>query len=446
VRLSIQGILILLLCCLFIPSVSHAYGGRVENSNNGCEGTPTDLLNCISGTYSWTYTGINKVTTYRARCPVPQTPVINGSEPLFPGHPLPEDFNGSIPTYECQGCSGEKWTHEPHPIHGAPPNIPDCACLVGYTDQGAGSATRCTLEGQQEPEECLEIGQFYNPKDQSCVAECPAGSWPLNNTCVGSADPEPDPDTCDSSSEDFRGNVNQGYGNPPLAICGDTTCTTGGKPGQSGIFNGELVCLAEDHGAPKCKGGTIIVIEEYGFICESVGDEEDTDTSDGDSDEDGEGDLTGIAGQLQDIKALLDQGNTGTGKGLKGLGDKLVDAIGKIPGGGGSGNEPGEGEGETPVNWSGDAIDTELTDPTEDYEQVMADYQAKIHEIKAEVQAMFSTNLTGGGSVDDDIKNIKGVDVNFSLNRFLSGLNILGAIVLFCAAFISAGILFTSRG
>ncbi|WP_417521909.1 hypothetical protein [Marinobacter sp.] len=292
----------------------------------------------------------------------------------------------------------------------------------------------------------MEIGQFYNPKDQSCVAECPAGSWPLNNTCVGSADPEPDPDTCDSSSEDFRGNVNQGYGNPPLAICGDTTCTTGGKPGQSGIFNGELVCLAEDHGAPKCKGGTIIVIEEYGFICESVGDEEDTDTSDGDSDEDGEGDLTGIAGQLQDIKALLDQGNTGTGKGLKGLGDKLVDAIGKIPGGGGSGNEPGEGEGETPVNWSGDAIDTELTDPTEDYEQVMADYQAKIHEIKAEVQAMFSTNLTGGGSVDDDVKNIKGVDVNFSLNRFLSGLNILGAIVLFCAAFISAGILFTSRG
>lgn len=351
--------------------------------------------------------------------------------------------------YEIEQCNGEKYTHEPDPITGPPGAIGDCGCLPGWSDQGAGTNPRCTIDRQQSPQECRELGYLHDPKKGYCVIECPSGSWPLNDTCVGSADPEPDPDTCDSSSEDFRGNVNQGYGNPPLAICGDTTCTIGGKPGQSGIFNGELVCLAEDYGAPKCKGGTIMVIEEYGFICASVGEDEDNDTSDGDSDGDGDGDLTGIAGQLQDIKGYLHDGNINTSninEGVKALGDKLVDAIGKIPGGGGSGNEPGEGEGENPVNWSGDAIDTELTDPTEDYEQVMADYQAKIHEIKAEVQAMFSTNLTGGGSVDDDIKNIKGVDVNFSLNRFLSGLNILGAIVLFCAAFISAGILFTSRG
>jgi len=351
-------------------------------------------------------------------------------------------------TYEAPSCN-EVYAHEPDPITGAIVSANgECKCNSGYRDAGEEGVYRCVIDRNQELEECLELDAFLDPNKGYCVAECQSGS--LSDICL---DPfEPDPDTCDENSEDFRGNVNQGFGNAPLPICGDTTCTIGGKTGQSGIHNGELVCLPDDYGAPKCKGSTITVIEEYGFICATVGDEEETDTSDGDSDDDGEGDLTGIAGQLQDIKKLLGNGNQGTDnivEALKGMGNKLTSAIGDIPGGGGggsNGNGNGEGEGEGGVSWSGDAIDTELTDPTDDYDQVMADYQTKINEIKAEVQAMFSTNLTGGGSVDDDIKSIKGVEVNFSLNRFLSGLDILGAIVLFCAAFISAGILFTSRG
>lgn len=181
----------------------------------------------------------------------------------------------------------------------------------------------------------------------------------------------------------------------------------------------------------------------------------------GDSDGDGQGDITGITNQLGKIQELLNKGNNNTNninETLKGIGKQIkdgtksiTDAIGNIPGGGGGGNGngsgDGDGDGEDPaINWSGNAIDTELTDPADDYDQVMSDYQTKINEIKDEVRALFSTNLSGGGTIEDNIKTIKGVEVNFSLNRFLDGLNIIGAIVLFVAAFISAGILFTSRG
>lgn len=377
------------------------------NSSNNCS-KYTDDRDCRDGALPFTYAGGKGAHYWVASCEVGQFVQMSHLEDIWPEHPSADKYNGKKWIYKCVSD---------------PVLAPD------------------------NPSECAEIGQFFDGAKEECVPECPSGS--LDDICLEALDEE---NQCDESSEDFRGNVNQGFGHPPLAICGETTCTTGGRPGQSGIMNNELVCLPDDYGAPKCKGGSITVIEEYGFICATVGDEEETDTSDGDSDEDGEGDLTGIAGQLQDIKKLLGNGNQGTDnivEALKGMGNKLTSAIGDIPGGGGggsNGNGDGEGEGEGGVSWSGDAIDTELTDPTDDYDQVMADYQTKINEIKAEVQAMFSTNLSGGGSVDDDIKSIKGVEVNFSLNRFLSGLDILGAIVLFCAAFISAGILFTSRG
>lgn len=126
-------------------------------------------------------------------------------------------------------------------------------------------------------------------------------------------------------------------------------------------------------------------------------------------------------------------------------GDDGSDDGGDNGSGGGGGNGNGEGEGE-PITWSGEEIDLTLSDTDDEYEQVMNDYKQKIQDIKNEVQNLFGTNLSGGGSISDNVEEIKGVPVNFSLNRFLDGLNILAAVILFCAAFISAGILFTGRG
>ncbi|GAA3588476.1 hypothetical protein [Marinobacter xestospongiae] len=332
-------------------------------------------------------------------------------------------------------------------------------CAPTHTDAGEDVMPRCQLI--EEPEDCAEKGEYYE-QDGYCTAECQSGSA-LGNQCL--QEPEAQ---CYSSSDDYLGNI--GYGGNQKPVCGDNQCSDGGTYGFEEQSDGSYKsqCFPQDSKPPKCPAGAAVIIgsDKASFQCSEIDfDSPDDDPtpdedSDGDSDGDGEGDITGITNQLSEIKELLGKGNLNTtninetlkgiGKGVKDGTQAITDAIGNIPGGGGGGNgngdENGEGEGGDPVTWNGDPIDTELADPTEDYDQVMADYQAKISEIKGEVQAMFSTNLTGGGSVDNNIKTIKGEEVNFSLNRFLDGLDILGAIVLFCAAFISAGILFTSRG
>ncbi|MHA7811387.1 MAG: hypothetical protein ACX933_16360 [Marinobacter adhaerens] len=356
-----------------------------------------------------------------------------------------------------QGCPGDEEfdtstgaCESPAPPPCDPPNV---------TDPDTGECL-----APKSPQECDEIGEFYNPRTQQCVPECPNGA--LDRQCL--SEPE---NQCDETSPDYEGTI--GWGSNRQSVCGgDNQCqddeTYAFRENAEGSWSGQ--CISNDANPPICPNGFkgALIITDGGFACEGLNPDPDNpndpnDTSDGDSDGDGEGDTTGIAGQLQDIKGLLSSGNTersniknqldGIGKSIKDGTSAITDAIGNIPGwGGGGGNGDGNGkteivgeDGES-ITWSGDPIDTELTDPTEDYDQVMADCQAKINEIKGEVQAMFSTNLSGGGSVDDNTKTIMGVDVNFSLNRFLAGLDILGAIVLFCAAFISAGILFAGKG
>lgn len=320
----------------------------------------------------------------------------------------------------------------------------------------------------QEPGECFENGEFYNSDLQLCAAECPGGS--LGNICLQEIEPEdPEEPECSVDSANFKGVI--GFGGEAALVCGEAKnqCPEGSSYGFQEQDDGshKASCFPSESNPPQCPGGSAVIMGKGGisFQCGEIRNPDATpedllDAMSGDSDGDGVGDITGITDQLSKVQELLKKGNNTTNnisETLKGIGSQIgegtkgiIDAIGNIPGGGGGSGSGGKteivGEDGNAISWSGETIDTELTDPSDDYDQVMADYQAKINEIKGEVQAMFITNLTGGGSVDDDIKNIKGVDVNFSLNRFLSGLNILGAIVLFCAAFISAGILFTSKG
>jgi hypothetical protein len=340
-------------------------------------------------------------------------------------------------------------------------------------------------EGPDNKETCAEQGKNYDPyadEGVQCISECAHGSF--DGICLKK--PEEPQDECTPDSPDYRGELVLGYGKGSSSMCGDyDQCSGDGTGGSVGFFNGELRCISEDYAPPKCKSGTIAVVDDYGFTCETLEnqpeepqtpEEPNTDTDgDGEPDEYQEkNDPESLDKGLDNLADLLGLGNDKTDKSnqhlgkiesvLKSMADdlgslKTMGENGELAGGGGGsggndgGNDGGSGDGgdngeeqDPPVTWSGNPIDTELSDTDADYDQVMADYQAKITEIKNEVHAMFSTNLTGGGAVVDNTKTIMGVDVNFSLNRFLPGLDILGAIVLFCAAFISAGILFTSRG
>lgn len=324
----------------------------------------------------------------------------------------------------------------------------------------------------REPNECKFLGKYEVETAQGafCVDEC--SGIGDDGICIDQVEKDPDEPQCSPDHPEFKGVA--GYGGEAVLVCGDpqNNCKALGDGYTWGVVekNGTTVesCFPNAYNPPQCSGTDVLKRDQWGgFAClplRKPGENDQpggpNDPNNGDSDGDGQGDITGITGQLQDIKKLLGRGNTNTdnlNETLKGIGNQIkdgtkaiTDAIGNIPGGGGGGGNgdggEGDGEQETPVTWNGEAIDTELTDPSDDYDQVMADYQAKINDIKGEVRALFSTNLSGGGTIEDNIKTIKGVEVNFSLNRFLGGLDILGAIVLFCAAFISAGILFTSRG
>jgi len=338
---------------------------------------------------------------------------------------------------------------------------------------GSGVETGNQCMKNREPSECRLLGKYEVKTDQGayCVDQCAV--FGDDGYCIQEAEKDPDEPQCGPDHPEFKGVA--GYGGEAVLICGDpqNNCPSDYTWGvvQKGNATVES-CFPNAYNPPQCSGSDVLTKNQFGgFAClplRKPGENDQpggpNDPNNGDSDGDGQGDITGITGQLQDIKKLLGRGNTNTdnlNETLKGIGKQIkdgtkaiTDAIGNIPGGGGGGNGngsgdggDGDGDGEEPaINWSGEAIDTELTDPSDDYDQVMADYQAKINDIKGEVRALFSTNLSGGGTIEDNIKTIKGVEVNFSLNRFLGGLDILGAIVLFCAAFISAGILFTSRG
>src|SRR5690606_29218230 len=155
-------------------------------------------------------------------------------------------------------------------------------------------------------------------------------------------------------------------------------------------------CFPNAYNPPQCSGTDVLKKDQWGgFAClplRKPGEDNQpggpNDPNNGDSDGDGQGDITGITGQLQDIKKLLGRGNTNirdsdgddqinisfiTGKlhdiknqlcrgnsntdnhneTLKGLGKQIkdgtkaiTDAIGNIHGGGGGTGDGGDVDGE----------------------------------------------------------------------------------------------------
>lgn len=223
--------------------------------------------------------------------------------------------------------------------------------------------------GPNNPEACAEQGLNYDPfadAGAECIKYCSHGSF--NGICLGKPD-EPE-EECTPDSPDYRGEIVLGYGKPPTAMCGDyDQCT--GTGGSVGFFNGELKCLSDDYGAPSCEGGSITVIDEYGFVCEPLQNQpEEPETPEApNTDTDGDGvpdeyqeknDPESVDKGLKNVADKISEGNDKTDKSnqhlsnienaLEGMaGDlgalKQMGENGELGGGGGGGSGGGDGTG-----------------------------------------------------------------------------------------------------
>ncbi|WP_226597883.1 hypothetical protein [Marinobacter nauticus] len=308
----------------------------------------------------------------------------------------------------------------------------------------------------QEPSECREIGEFYNPQNQQCVPSCPSGSS-LDHYCNTLPEPE-----CNESSGDFQGTI--GWGDDHRNVCsGETSCPQNHRYAYQETAEGTWkgACINNDANPPICPGGfeSVLMISGDNFACGELNEDKENDpndTSNGDSDGDGQADDNGIAGQLEDIKGLLGKGNNTTNninETLNGLGKKIqdgtksiTDAIGNIPGGGGGGGtgDGGDGEQETPINWSGDPIDLKIGDGLDELNAIQGEYENLIANIRSEMAASFGS-FTGGGGLEDNNVTVYGETFNAGLSKFGAHLSIVGSIILFAAAFIGLGIVMGAK-
>ena len=231
---------------------------------------------------------------------------------------------------------------------------------VSSEEDGNSVAQEC---GKKPPEQCKEEGLAHDPATGKCVEECEHGM--LNGACLP---PPEDNDECTSDSPDYRGEVVLGYGQSPIPACGNfDQCE--GTGGSVGFVNGELRCLSADYGAPQCKGDTITVIDEYGFVCEPLTNqpEEPETPEEPNTDTDGDGvpdeyqeqnDPESLDKGLDDVKGAIQDGNAKTDKSnqhlknienaVKGIADNVssLEQMGKngeLAGGGGAGGGDGTG-------------------------------------------------------------------------------------------------------
>lgn len=113
-----------------------------------------------------------------------------------------------------------------------------------------------------EPSQCFENGQIYDPNTHQCVLDC-GGLGQLDGVCLQQA--AQNNDTCTSETADYQGSI--GFGQTKLNICASQTQCEGGS---FGVVNGTPVCIADEYGPPTCPSTGALVIDVYGFVCESL--------------------------------------------------------------------------------------------------------------------------------------------------------------------------------
>ncbi|MBD3657802.1 hypothetical protein [Marinobacter sp.] len=194
-----------------------------------------------------------------------------------------------------------------------------------------------------QPNECYEAGQIYDATNKECVLDC-GGLGQLDGVCLQSS--AQNNDTCNSQTSDYQGSV--GFGNTTINICASQTQCDGGS---FGVVNGTPTCIPDAYGPPTCPASGALVIDEYGFVCESlnnapeapqVAEEPNTDTNgDGIPDEyqrendpnstDKAIDLVGVAvGESNEQLAQVNQQLGKANQGIQGISSNIKEGLGAL--------------------------------------------------------------------------------------------------------------------
>lgn len=87
-----------------------------------------------------------------------------------------------------------------------------------------------------------------------------------------------------------------------------------------------------------------------------------------------------------------------------------------------------------------------LGDNSQKLLDIKAEFDTEWQRIKSEVESQFSTSLSSGGSIPTHISSVFGVDIDFSISRFLPYLQIIAGLIVAMAWVIAAGIVMTGKG
>ncbi len=238
-RVSVQGCLILLLCLVSLS----VHARTKAEATTACQ----NYIQPLQGHPVYNYSCVDK--------PIAGNPSIVA---VMSGNGSSTDQASWA--YEPEVC--EAFSHEGS-------QDTECGtCRAGYVQvEGTGYTAPFQCMINREPGECADLGlsEVQTSEGAFCAEECEYGM--LNGACLPPPEPQQE---CTKESPDYRGQVVLGYGKPPINACGDFDQCSGDKPGQVGIFNGELRCISEEYGAPECKGESIMVIDDYGFACEPL--------------------------------------------------------------------------------------------------------------------------------------------------------------------------------
>lgn len=256
-RLLIQGCLILGLCFLTSVAKAELYSDTQAEAYNACQ-------SYISG-HQWA-----------DQC----------DGPVYYNH----EYDSYVARYSTTGA-GYSSFHYPRAtgscdgeiLHDADSGQYDCStepppCTApNFIDPDTGDC-----RPPQEPEECYENGQIYDAEYGRCVLDCPNGQ--LNGICL--QDTGENADDCNADSPDYKGFI--GNGATKHNLC---TSNMECEGGAFGLVNGTPACIPDEYGPPTCPADGALVIDEYGFVCESVNDapEEPDTPEEPNTDTDGDG-------------------------------------------------------------------------------------------------------------------------------------------------------------